>query len=181
MHRWTSQDQQVFSEVLLSPPSDTFSILFLLFNINGHISAHLSVGHATWTGYFLFSWLLPFILELFSGDEKNKFPLHIARHSITAGDARDVYNNGPGAFVEQAQTRGRQAECVRGGWVTQRETSQPDLPAGLLEAGKELIWDASLRQSILRWQEIGFGITPLASGEMDLTKAGLKNAAEVMK
>ena len=32
-----------------------FTILFTLFNFNGHILAHASVGHANWAGYFLFA------------------------------------------------------------------------------------------------------------------------------
>jgi len=35
----------------------SFSVLFLLFNFNGHILSHLSIGHANWAGYFLFPWL----------------------------------------------------------------------------------------------------------------------------
>ncbi len=34
----------------------SFTVLFFLFNFNGHITAHLAVGHANWVGYFL----LPF-------------------------------------------------------------------------------------------------------------------------
>jgi len=42
----------------------TFSILFLLFNFNGHILAHISVGHITWWGSFLFSWFAVFVFDL---------------------------------------------------------------------------------------------------------------------
>jgi hypothetical protein len=35
----------------------SFTIFFLLFNFNGHITAHISVGHTMWVGYFL----LPFL------------------------------------------------------------------------------------------------------------------------
>jgi hypothetical protein len=34
-----------------------FTFLFLLFSFNGHIVAHLAIGHSMWTGYFL----LPFV------------------------------------------------------------------------------------------------------------------------
>ncbi len=37
-----------------------FSALFLLYNFNGHITAHLAVGHSEWVGYFL----LPFFVYL---------------------------------------------------------------------------------------------------------------------
>jgi len=33
-----------------------YTILFFLFNFNGYIQSHYSVGHATWGGYFLFPW-----------------------------------------------------------------------------------------------------------------------------
>jgi hypothetical protein len=46
----------------------TFSLLFFLYNFNGNILAHLSVGHATWVGYFLFSWFVLLIFQLLEGD-----------------------------------------------------------------------------------------------------------------
>ena len=46
-----------------------FVPLFLLFNFNGHIVSHLSVGHLTWASYFLFSFFFLFLFEIF--DEKN--------------------------------------------------------------------------------------------------------------
>ncbi|NMB87901.1 MAG: hypothetical protein GYA17_06050, partial [Chloroflexi bacterium] len=42
----------------------TFTILFLLFNFNGYITAHTSVGHVTWSGYFLFPWLALLVFDL---------------------------------------------------------------------------------------------------------------------
>ena len=36
----------------------SFLLLFLLFNFNGHLTAHLAVGHSMWMGYFL----LPFFV-----------------------------------------------------------------------------------------------------------------------
>jgi hypothetical protein len=47
----------------------TFSILFLLFNLNGHLLAHYSVGHITWAGTFLFSWFILLVLDLLDGDK----------------------------------------------------------------------------------------------------------------
>ncbi|HEX9013688.1 MAG TPA: hypothetical protein VF813_09240 [Anaerolineaceae bacterium] len=46
----------------LSPAS--FTLLFLAFQFNGHIQAHLSVGHVTWLGYFLFPWLVALAIRL---------------------------------------------------------------------------------------------------------------------
>ncbi|HEX9027717.1 MAG TPA: hypothetical protein VF823_01000, partial [Anaerolineales bacterium] len=41
-----------------------FAVLLLLFNLNGHILSHFSVGHVNYGGYFLFPWLLALILVL---------------------------------------------------------------------------------------------------------------------
>lgn len=45
-----------------------FTILFLLFNFNGHILAHFAVGHATWGGYFLFPWFAILAFQLVEGE-----------------------------------------------------------------------------------------------------------------
>jgi hypothetical protein len=44
------------------------TILFLLFNFNGHILAHYSIGHATWGGYFLFPWFAVLVFNLIGGE-----------------------------------------------------------------------------------------------------------------
>ncbi|HVP20241.1 MAG TPA: hypothetical protein VMS73_00110 [Anaerolineaceae bacterium] len=46
----------------------SFTILFLLFNFNGNILAHYSVGHTTWGGYFLFPWFVWLVFRLLEGD-----------------------------------------------------------------------------------------------------------------
>lgn len=45
-----------------------FTFLFLLFNFNGHILAHMSVGHFTWGGYFLSVWFVVLVVRLLDGD-----------------------------------------------------------------------------------------------------------------
>ncbi|MCE1253254.1 MAG: hypothetical protein LWX83_06845 [Anaerolineae bacterium] len=40
------------------------TVIFLIFNFNGHIESHLSIGHYTWGGYFLISWFVLFVFEL---------------------------------------------------------------------------------------------------------------------
>jgi hypothetical protein len=45
----------------------TFGVLFALFNFNGHITAHLAVGHAEWVGYFLLPFLVLLVLKLVEG------------------------------------------------------------------------------------------------------------------
>lgn len=46
----------------------SFSALFLLFNFNGHILAHYSVGHTTWSGYLLFPWFAVLVFRLLQGE-----------------------------------------------------------------------------------------------------------------
>lgn len=41
-----------------------FTVLFLLFAFNGHIVAHLAIGHSMWTGYFLMPFVLLYLDEL---------------------------------------------------------------------------------------------------------------------
>jgi hypothetical protein len=45
-----------------------FGALFLLFNFNGHITAHLAVGHSEWVGYFLLPFFMLLVLKLVDGD-----------------------------------------------------------------------------------------------------------------
>lgn len=40
-----------------------FSLLFLLYNFNGHILAHFTAGHANWWSNFLFIWLILWVLD----------------------------------------------------------------------------------------------------------------------
>lgn len=45
-----------------------YAILFFLFNFNGYIVAHYSVGHATWAGYFLFPIFFLLVMEFVQGE-----------------------------------------------------------------------------------------------------------------
>jgi len=45
-----------------------FSVLFFLFNFNGHILCHYSIGHITWAGYFLFPWIFVLVFKLLDGE-----------------------------------------------------------------------------------------------------------------
>lgn len=45
-----------------------FAFLFLLFQFNGYIVAHLSIGHLSWGGYYLFPAFVLFLLELLEGN-----------------------------------------------------------------------------------------------------------------
>ena len=44
-----------------------FTFVFILFNFNGHIVAHISVGHFTWVAYFLFPWFALLVFQLIDG------------------------------------------------------------------------------------------------------------------
>ena len=46
-----------------------FTILFLLFEFNGYIFTHYSVGHFTWAGYFLFPIFFSLIIRFLDGEE----------------------------------------------------------------------------------------------------------------
>lgn len=57
-----------------------FTILYLLFNFNGHITSHISVGHSTWNGYFLLPYFFLLIFHILKEDNVALFrtPLLIA-------------------------------------------------------------------------------------------------------
>ena len=56
----------------------SFAAFFLLFNFNGHIVAHIGVGHSMWVGYFLLPFLFLFMLELLEGERWGSPALKIA-------------------------------------------------------------------------------------------------------
>jgi ABC-type amino acid transport system permease subunit len=45
-----------------------FTILVILFNFNGHVLSHYSVGHFTWGGYFLFPAFVMLVIGLLEGE-----------------------------------------------------------------------------------------------------------------
>src|SRR5690606_22900614 len=48
----------------------SFALLFLLFNFNGFITSHMTVGHFTWVGYFFFPYLMLLLLQMVAGDDR---------------------------------------------------------------------------------------------------------------
>ena len=44
-----------------------FTFLFLLFAMNGHIVAHLAIGHSMWTGYFLLPFVFLYLTDILEG------------------------------------------------------------------------------------------------------------------
>jgi hypothetical protein len=46
-----------------------FTVLFLLFNFSGPITAHLAVGHVEWVGYFLLPWFVMLVLRMLEGEK----------------------------------------------------------------------------------------------------------------
>ncbi|MCL4561162.1 MAG: hypothetical protein M1281_11160 [Chloroflexi bacterium] len=57
----------------------SFTLLFGLFNFNGQILGHLSIGHLTWGGYFLFPWFAALVISFIEGDHSWKW---IAKMSL---------------------------------------------------------------------------------------------------
>ena len=55
-----------------------FAFFFLVFNFNGHIVAHISVGHTAWSGYFLLPFFFYFLFEMLEGRSTRITPLKIA-------------------------------------------------------------------------------------------------------
>ena len=45
-----------------------FTIIFLLFNFNGHLLAHQAVGHENYVGYFLYPWFVLLLFDMLDGD-----------------------------------------------------------------------------------------------------------------
>ncbi len=56
-----------------------FTILFFIFNFNGHVLAHHAVGHVPWGGYFLLSW---FVLQVFRLLDKQQGWLWITQTAL---------------------------------------------------------------------------------------------------
>lgn len=51
-----------------------FTFLFLLFGFNGHITAHLAIGHSMWTGYFLLPFVFVFLMDIVEATSKTAPP-----------------------------------------------------------------------------------------------------------
>ena len=49
----------------------SFLVLFLLFYLNGHISAHIGAGHMEWMGYFLLPFFVLLTLKMIEGEKTN--------------------------------------------------------------------------------------------------------------
>jgi hypothetical protein len=54
-----------------------FTLFFLIFNFNGHIVAHLAVGHTAWSGYFLLPFFFLFLFEMLEGAANRAAPLKL--------------------------------------------------------------------------------------------------------
>lgn len=48
----------------------SFTLMFLLFQFNGYIISHTTVGHLSWGGYFLFPAFTLYLLEVLEGDHR---------------------------------------------------------------------------------------------------------------
>ena len=47
----------------------TFGVVFLLFHFNGFIVTHLSIGHLSWGGYYLFPAFILLLLDMMEGNQ----------------------------------------------------------------------------------------------------------------
>jgi len=56
----------------------TFTLLFLVFNLNGHITAHLAVGHVMWLGYFLTPYFIYLLLDATDRGADRRWPAWVA-------------------------------------------------------------------------------------------------------
>ena len=52
-----------------------FTVLFFLFNFNGHMLSHFSVGHINYTGYYLFPWAIALIIKMLEDTNSWKWVL----------------------------------------------------------------------------------------------------------
>lgn len=52
-----------------------FTFLSLLFHLNGHLVAHLAVGHLPWLSYLLLPWLLVVVLDVVEGRGTRRSPV----------------------------------------------------------------------------------------------------------
>lgn len=56
----------------------SFTVLFLIFNFNGHLISHLAVGHANWVGYFFLPYFVLAVLSVLEGNWNWKWVLGLA-------------------------------------------------------------------------------------------------------
>jgi hypothetical protein len=59
----------------LSPVA--FAAMFMLFNFNGHITAHIGVGHSMWTAYFLLPFFFLFTVDIVQAKPSRTLPLKL--------------------------------------------------------------------------------------------------------
>lgn len=67
---------RIWQRLRLSPAA--FTALFFLFNFNGSILSHFSMGHANYTGYFLFPWLFLLLMDLVETEK----PFNLKNQSV---------------------------------------------------------------------------------------------------
>ena len=52
-------------------------LLWLLLSFNGHVTAHLAIGHSMWGGCFFLPWFFAGVLELVDGTVDRRWPLAV--------------------------------------------------------------------------------------------------------
>jgi len=56
----------------------SFSILYFLFNFNGHLTSHIAVGHVSWLGYFLLPFFCLLLFELIEGNNPTEIAIKLS-------------------------------------------------------------------------------------------------------
>ena len=56
----------------------SFGLLFLLFSFNGHITAHLGVGHFVWLAYFLTPFVILLVLDAIEREPGRRWPVFMS-------------------------------------------------------------------------------------------------------
>ncbi|MFQ5922482.1 MAG: hypothetical protein ACE5M4_06525 [Anaerolineales bacterium] len=56
----------------------SFTLLFLIFNLNGHITAHLAAGHMMWLAYFLTPFLILLVFDAADRGVDRRWPALVA-------------------------------------------------------------------------------------------------------
>jgi hypothetical protein len=97
------------------------------------------------------------------------------------GNSQDVFSIGPNAHVEFVKIGNVQGEYVVGGWnaVSTQQTPATETPSGTLHLSA--VWDDSLPQYTLRWQQAGYAYELLSNGISSPSQSQLISWANELK
>jgi hypothetical protein len=97
------------------------------------------------------------------------------------GKSQDVFSIGPNAHVEFVNIGNIQGEYVVGGWnaVSTQQLPRTEAPQGTLNLSA--VWDESLPQFTLRWQQAGYAYELLSNGLNSPSQSQLISWANELK